>query len=585
MWTVDFETQAITPTDCFPTPVGVAYRTPAGEIGYREGKSMAALVRSVAASKEPTLFHNGVGFDLGVMEKHFHRTIPAPLVEDTLVAAALLDPYGSVGLKPLSARLLGMKNDDTKPLESWIRANVPDAANKSVNWGAYIALAPRALREPYAKADVERTYKLHRKLLPAIKREKMLGAYRREIAAAPLLRSNSVAGIRVDVAALRHDVPVWQHALDRVDNHIRRELRAPRLDVDSNEALADAIEALGVKLPLTEKGARQTNKDALALALAAQPKASRLLRVRGVAATYLRSFMRPWLDMATRRGDGTISTHWNSVRGSGAGGGGGAKTGRLSSEPNLQNIPSPDKREDLLTTLGLREDDLPNPRRYILPDPGEELIGGDFSQQELRILAHFEGGDLLEMYRRFPDLDLHDYVRLMIKEVSGRDLPRKLVKVLNFCIIYGGGAPAVSAQGGISYAEAKEALDLYKVSLPSVWSMRYAYREGVRTAGGRIVLPQSSDLVYRLLNYLIQGSAADQMKELLISLRDMRAGRFLLTVHDEIVLSAPKAERSRVVAELRERMLATVGALKIETPFKVDLYTGPNWADVKKEVA
>lgn len=582
-WVMDFETHAITSRECFPVPVGLAYIQPDGREGYVEGlDAMRSVMRRATAGATNLLFHNGIGFDIGVARKHLGVDVPIKRVDDTLVALALLDPHERIGLKDAANRLLGIAPDEADDLKGWIVKNVPGATRKT--WGAHIAHAPRALREPYAIGDVRRTLALWRYAKPRLKT--MVKAYRREIEATPILVANTLEGIRVDTPALETDEARYTALLADLDERIGKMLGVKGLDIDSNDALADAIEAkLGISLPTTEKGARATNKDVLAAVLPG--RINRLMRWRGATATALRTFIRPWLETARENG-GRIATHWNSIRGSGAHGGG-ARTGRLSSEPNFQNIPSPDKRADLVRSLELDDADLPNPRRYILPDDDSVIIGADFSQQELRILAHFENGPLLDMYRRFPEMDVHTYVQLMIKEITGVELIRKVIKVINFCIIYGGGAPAVSAQSGMTLSESKDALNLYAQTFPSIWELRNAFTEGVETVGGRICYAEPPRVIdgrlrrfeYKLLNWLIQGSAADQMKELLRSL-DRVPARFMLTVHDEVAMSAARKEADKALAALKEAMLGTAKTLRISTPFKVDGYVGGNWAEIEK---
>ncbi len=599
MIVLDFETRPITAAEPYPEPVGFAIWID-GSADYIRG-DLAHLHRRLRAilASDPdgsVVMHNGVGFDLGVARKHLGITIPVERVHDTLVLSWLDDPYRRLALKPLAQALLDMPPEEQDDLRDWILANLPEARRSPKNWGAWISYAPPELVEPYAKGDAIRTAHLFELLSKRVRLDEMWSAYRREIAATPILLDNEMRGIPCDAKRLLRDVKAYERVLVETDEELSRILRKSDLDLDSAAELADRLQTVTkVILPETPSGQPRTDVDTLAEVLPAG-KLRSLLLYRSALAQDFRTFLLPWSQQAQARGH--LYTHWNLVGGTGRKGGG-TRTGRLSSEPNFQNITSTEKREALFKHLGPGEWPLPSMRSYIVPDPGHVLVGRDYSQQELRLFAHFENSDLLGVYKRFPDADLHAFVGKMIAGVTGVELPRKTVKVLNFCTIYGGGTPAVAAQGGMSLDEAQRVRDLYFTALPSVQrAMRQTQAqgraEGIRTIGGRIYEVElavkdgrSRDLAYRLVNYQIQGSAADQMKEALGQLWARRArmhrSRFLLTVHDELLFSAPKEKAKQVLRQLDEVMVGTCSTLHIQTPFKTDGYMGPNWAEVRKE--
>lgn len=600
MIVLDFETRPITSSEPYPEPVGVALGDARSQRYVRGSLSdLRRAVLDAIAGETEIVMHNGVGFDMGVAFKHLDVDLRECIdhVHDTLVLAFLDDPYRRLGLKPLAAALLGMPAEEQADLKAWILANVPEARRAPQQWGTYIAKAPPELVEPYAKGDVKRTAKLFRLLAKNVRLDGMWDAYRREIAAVPILIENEMCGICCDLDGLVADLGTFGDRLERTDRAIRRAFKSPNLDIDSAVDVAARLEAFGIVLPKTEKGNVKTDVATLAHALGDEHARLRsLLLYRSALAQDVRTFLRPWREQAER--DGRLRTHWNLVGGSGRYGGG-TRTGRLSSEPNLQNITSTEKREALVGRLGRGDWPLPRMRSYIVPERDGVLVGRDFSQQELRLLAHFENSDILEMYRMHPELDLHDYVGQMIQGVTGVALPRKTIKVLNFCTIYGGGAPAIARQGGMTVAEATEARDLYFAAMPTIRAtMRETQRtgkaEGIRTIGGRVYEAEKGvgddgrprDFAYRLLNYRIQGSAADQMKEVLGELwrqRDALDAVFFLTVHDELLFSAPKGAACDVLKRLDAIMCGTVETFGLKVPFRSDGYMGDNWADVKKE--
>lgn len=613
MLVIDFETHPITDAEPHPVPVGLALKDTKGSRYIRGGAyQLRAALRSAIdrlPKGRPIVAHNGVGFDWQVAFKHLSVDLfdcGRPLA-DTLVLAFLDDPYRRLALKTLAQQLLGIPPDEQDRLKAWILANVPEAKSAPKQWGAWIYRAPPGLVEPYAIGDVERTARLYKFLLGRVKLDGMVPAHDRIVAACRVLHANEREGVRVDDTALRRDAKTYDALLDRTDKTIRRALRAPGLDVDQDQPLGHAIEkTTGFRLPRTEKkGAIQTNKTALRLI--PDPSLSGLLLYRSALAQNLRTFLLPWEAMS--RGDGRIRTHWNIVAGSGSFGGG-AKTGRLSSEPNFQNIPSTERADELLSRLRASRstwtrslfrgvEPLPRMRSYVLPDDGDSvLIGRDYSQQELRLLAEFEGAELLDLYQKFPNVDLHKFVGDMLKSVTGVDLPRKTIKILNFCTIYGGGPPAIAEQGDMSIDEATRCRDLYFQAMPSVRlamadHQNAARNGGVVTIGGRIYEAERvysdkgvvRDFAYRCFNYRIQGSAADQMTESLAQLGEAGAlpARFALTVHDELVMSAKKKHAREALRELDRIMVGTAATFKLRVPFLTDGYMGLNWADVVKD--
>jgi DNA polymerase I-like protein with 3'-5' exonuclease and polymerase domains len=580
--TIDFETEAITgdPLDYPPEPVGVAIKFEDGASVYHRGTPSELRDLLLPLWDEDLLFHNA-SFDVLVAMMHCELPMPR-VIHDTLPLLFLQNPYArTLSLKPSAEALLDLPPDEQADLKAWIVANVPGATAR--NFGAHIARAPYELVKPYAEGDTDRTKALWNAL-----QDWRGEAYDREMALLPTLLENELRGIPVAVERLAADAALYQRKLARVDELLHAELGGS-FDIDSNEELADRIErSTGMALPLTEKGQRRTDKDTLfAAPLGAKAKA--LLLYRSALAQNLRTFLLPWHHMA--EASGSIFTHWNSIRGaSERKQGGGARTGRLSSEPNFQNIPSVEKVGLLYARLaGLlnwteaavrQKLSLPSMRSYIVP-AGEDwvIFGRDFSQQELRLLAYFEADVLHSMYASYPTLDVHEFVGGLIQEVTGKALPRKTVKVLNFCNVYGGGAAAIARQGDMSEATAREVQALYFNSLPSVKALmrEVSSQQSVRTLGQRTYHAEPK-FEYRLLNYLIQGSAADQTKEALV--RWSRSGsqaQFYLTVHDELVFSCPAKDVDDEMQLLKEAMDGAF-ADRLDVPFHSDGYISKTWA-------
>ena len=224
----------------------------------------------------------------------------------------------------------------------------------------------------------------------------------------------------------------------------------------------------------------------------------------------------------------------------------------------------------------------------MLPEVGHVWLKRDFSAQEMRILAHFAEGKLYEAYKRDPTVDPHRMVQEMLKELLGIDLPRKLLKIIAFGIMYGRGVPNLSLVLGVSLEEGKRFRDAYFAVLPEVRELSLATRRrggrggSITTWGGRRYYREPNpdrDLSYKLLNYLIQGSAADQTKQSLVDWRAARGTSTLLAaVHDEINISAPVEDLAVEMGILQRSMDAD----RFDVPFRSEGFMGPNWSDIEE---
>jgi DNA polymerase-1 len=264
-----------------------------------------------------------------------------------------------------------------------------------------------------------------------------------------------------------------------------------------------------------------------------------------------------------------------------------ATTGRLSSsEPNLQNIP--------IRTAEGRE----IRRAFVARDPDWLLLDADYSQIELRILAHLSGDEgLVRAFR--DDADVHRRTAAKVMGVDETDVTpemRDRAKVVNFGIVYGMGARGLAAQLDIDTDEARRFIDDYFKSYPGVKrfidsTIGAARRDkSVATLSGRMRrLPDidSSNPGARAfseriaVNTPVQGTAADIIKMAMVSAdreirgRGMRT-RMILTVHDELLFDVPRDELDDASALVRRCM---EGAMQLRVPLKVELGTGPNWLE------
>lgn len=618
MLTFDYETEGIegNPIHNPPKPVGVSIQEDGASeylawghptennCTFEEGR--ARLLSAIERNSE-RLAHNAP-FESAVTKKwlgiDLQRDRPESL-HDTQYLLFLADPYANTfSLKPSAERVLGLPPDEQQELKDWILRNVSES--KESNWGAYICRAPGGLVGKYAgnskhtgvPGDTDRTLALFNALMPRIENIGMTDAYRREQQLMPILFRSSERGVRVDMERLRRDIPIYRQAQKICDDYIRS--RLGDFNIDSDRELAEALDKhdMVTEWVLTPTGRRSTSRKNLA----GRIKDAQLLQVmgyRGVLETCLGTFAEKWLEQAEREG-GRVHPQWNQVRGDRGSDGdiSGTRTGRMSCKgPNLQNPPTdfenlaiPSIVKEFLDAqreAGWIGYDVPHMRVYLLPDEGCVWLKRDFSAQEMRIMAHFAEGKLFEAFRKDPKTDPHGWVSQTLRELLGINLTRKQVKIIGFSILYGSGVAKLSAGLDVDEVRGKEFRDAYYSLLPEIRQLSYDVRnrgkrgQFIRTWGGRVYFREpdpARDLSYKLLNYLIQGSAADQTKQSLIDHDQNRSQTDILlaAVHDEINISAPIGDDAGAMRRLRESMNAD----RFDVPFLSEGYRGPNWADI-----
>jgi DNA polymerase-1 len=290
--------------------------------------------------------------------------------------------------------------------------------------------------------------------------------------------------------------------------------------------------------------------------------------------------MQPWLATANASG-GLIFTTWNQIKSPSGDANVGTRTGRLSSTPNFQNIPKTfgaifaHDEQDSAKAKKLPKcpwkdlPTLPRVRSYITPFKGEVFIDRDYSQQEPRILAHFDGGSLMDKYIENPWIDFHDYAKAELEKM-GKFYDRKPVKNTNLGLIYGMGVGKLAAKNDMTVEESgelkKAILQLYP-GLKQMYQdmkLRARNKEPIHTWGGREYYCEEPKLIdgrireydYKLVNVLIQGSAADCTKEAIIRYHAVKHpdAKIVLNVHDQLTVSVPKKIMKTEMEVLRQTM-------------------------------
>jgi DNA polymerase-1 len=428
----------------------------------------------------------------------------------------------------------------------------------------------------YAAEDADVTLRLHRALWPKLEAEPRLRTVYEtiEMPLVPVLARMEQRGVLIDVAALKRQ----SHELARRMHEINERAHAiagRSFSLDSPKQL-QAILFDELKLPAlmkTPSGQPSTNEEALE-AIADQHELPRLiLDYRGLAK--LRSTYTEKLADNVNPRTGRVHTSYNQAT---------AATGRLSSvEPNLQNIP-------IRTEEGRRI------RQAFVAPPGWKVVAADYSQIELRIMAHLSGDPgLLAAFHG--NQDVHrataaEVFGLPLEQVDGNQ--RRAAKAINFGLMYGMSAFGLARQLGVGRGEAQDYMARYFSRYPGVRDFmervrEQAHRDGyVETVFGRRLYldyihsrnaAQRAGAERAAINAPMQGTAADIIKRAMITvdawlLERQDAAHMLMQVHDELVFEVRDDAVDAIVAGVRERM---AGAAELDVPLVVDVGVGANW--------
>ncbi|MCR4408296.1 MAG: DNA polymerase I [Anaerolineae bacterium] len=437
---------------------------------------------------------------------------------------------------------------------------------------------------PYAVADVDMTHRLVSVLEPELQARALWKLFTEiEMPLVSVLAAMEMRGVKLDVAYL-HEMSVdLQQRLAALEQEIQ-EMVGYRFNIGSTQQLSQALfHTLGLPatgVTKTKSGHYSTAANVLENLRGKHPVIDLLLEHRQLSkllSTYVEA-----LPALVNPRTGRVHTSYNQT---------GTVTGRLSSsEPNLQNIP-------IRTEVGREV------RRAFVADEGHVLLAADYSQVELRILAHIsQDPAMLEAFHRGEDIHATTAAALYDVPIS-QVTPemRRVAKTTNFAISYGVTGYGLSQQTELTPEEGNKFITAYFARFPKVKAYldetrRRAAEQGyVETLlGRRRYFPelQSKDKVHAgaraaaermAINTPIQGTAADIIKIAMVRLhralheRGLQAG-MILQVHDELVLEVPEDEVKTVAPLVRQIM---EGAYQLDAPLKVDMALGKNWLEME----
>lgn len=486
----------------------------------------------------------------------------AGITEDTMLQAYVLESHRRVNLQELSERWLGRTG-----------VTFEDLCGKGAKQICFdeVELDKAGY---YACEDADFTLQLHNVLRPRVAKEPGLEAtYQLEIKTSAVLTTIEHNGVRIDA----HVLAMQSHELGRQLHDLEQkayELAGQPFNLNSPKQLGEIL-FQRMQLPVVRKtasGAPSTDEDVLSRLARDYPLPQVLLEYRVLAK--LKSTYTDKLPKMIDPDTGRVHTRYAQAA---------VITGRLaSSDPNLQNIP-------VRTPEGRRV-------RTAFVATNGQIVSADYSQIELRIMAHVSGDENLQ--RAFAQSE--DIHRATASEVFGVELAdvsfeqRRSAKAINFGLIYGMGEFGLASALGITRDAAKAYIDRYFARYPGVaeymdQTRRKAHEQGyIETVFGRRLWfpemhgangPRRAAAERAAINAPMQGTAADLIKMAMVAVQDWLEAQQLkslmvMQVHDELVLDVPRAEVEIVVGQL-PGLMCNVASLSV--PLVAEVGVGPNW--------
>ena len=577
---------AVEPPRAYYIPTGhLAQKAQAetGQMGLFAGKPTLAdgqlPLPIVLEAIRPAMTNPNIGkiahnakYDYMILERY---DLPvAPITFDTMIAEWLTDPATKhKGLKDLSRHRLGVEMTDIQTL-----------IGKGKNQKSF-AEVPIEDAAPYGAADADMTLRLVEPLQEEIAEKGLAKLLDLEIPLIPVLSEVEKAGVGVDADFFRQMSQDLEARLLQLEGEIHNIAGSP-FNINSTQQMSDV---LFKKLQLPHEGLKKMKSGHFSTAanvLDGLKEAdttgiiTAILEYRELGK--LKSTYVDALPLMINPNTGRIHTSFNQT---------GAITGRLaSSNPNLQNIP-------------IRSEVGQQIRRGFVARPGWIFLAADYSQVELRVLAHIcQDEALLDAFRQ--DQDIHSTTAAAVYSIPLEEVTynqRRFAKAVNFGLIYGMGAFRLSRDSELTLSEAENYIKEYFARFPGIQRYLDETKQKAKTDGyvetlfgRRRYFPifkmggggRNKQLELRAereaVNHPIQGTAADIIKIAMLRLHDELTAhyqaRMILQVHDELLLEVPESE----LAQVKPLMIDIMShAFKLDVPLKVDASTGYNWLELK----
>lgn len=551
--------------------LGAVFRTPSGEPFYAAlGKDLplkdfVSAVQGILESSAVGKTGHDLQYDAVVLLKE--GIVLQGIAFDTMLASYLLNPskmhhgIGDLALDFLNHRMTTVADILGKGKTARLMTDIP---------------VPELARYAGEEADV--IARLHAVLAPLLESKQLEKLFRDvEIPLEMVLAKMEYTGMRADPEILRELSKECENQMQDLTRRIYL-LAGQEFNISSTKELAFILfEKMGMPHHRKTKTGYSTDADVLTSLARSHELPALILNYRMLSK--LKSTYSDALPMLIHPKTGRIHTSFHQTV---------TATGRLSSsDPNLQNIP-------VKTEMGLRI------RSAFVPgEPSQVLLGADYSQIELRILAHFSGDEnLREAFRK--DLDVHRHTAGLVFGVPAEEVgddQRRKAKIVNFGILYGMGSFSLAKDMEVTPPEAQAFIDAYFQRYGGVHAFIQKVVEKAREdkcvttiLGRRRYIPEISSTNFSLrqfaertaVNTVVQGSAADIIKMAMLEVdKELSAkkwkAKMLLQIHDELVFEVDKGQAEELAAMVRGKMEKVV---ELDVPLKVDVNTGGNWAEI-----
>ncbi len=518
------------------------------------------------------LIGQNIKFDRNILRKYDVIIEEKDIAFDTMLASYVIDPSARHNMDSLALRYLNHKTIEY--------SDICGTGKKEITFDK-VELDKAT---EYAAEDALVTWRLYEKLSPLLEKEKDLKKifYTIELPLIPVLADMEWEGIAVDTGHLQKLSKQFTKELAQLEAHAH-ELAGEEFNLASSKQLQEIL-FTKLKLPSIKKNKTgfSTNVDVLSKLTHYHELPSVILSYREIAKlknTYVDVI--PGLAEET----GRVHTSFNQTV---------AATGRLSSSnPNMQNIP-------IRTKIGKEI------RKAFVAPEGSVLLGADYSQIELRVLASLsQDSVLIETFKNGEDIHLNTAAKIFqvsLKKVT--EDQRRKAKAINFGILYGKTAFSLAEELGTTRAEATEIIEDYFEQYPTVEKFLASLVKNAQTKGYSQTLygrkrtiqgiESKNKMVQNMANRMavntpIQGTAADLIKVAMTKLANILKSkkykaRLILQVHDELVLEVPKNEIEEIT-KLVQNQMEMVGTLpsfpKVQVPLTVSIGTGKNWLELK----
>jgi DNA polymerase-1 len=550
---------AVVPGEAAYLPLAHRYAGAPEQLGVE--RALAALGPWLEDASRPKIGQN-LKYDQHVLANHGVRL--AGVAHDTLLQSYVLDSQARHDMDALAERYLGLKT-----------ITYDEVTGKGAGRIGFEEVELSRATE-YSAEDADVTLRLHRVLYPRVAADARLKyVYESiEMPVREVLFRMERNGVLIDAGRLEEQSRGLGQKMLELEQRAHREAGQP-FNLNSPKQIGE-IFFERLRLPVVKKtpnGAPSTDEDVLEKLALDYPLPKTLLEYR--ALSKLKSTYTDKLPRMVNPKTGRVHTNYGQAT---------AVTGRLASnDPNLQNIP-------VRTPEGRRI------REAFIAPPGHAIVSADYSQVELRIMAHISGDQgLLDAFARGDDVHRATAAEIFgrnPREVSAEE--RRYAKVINFGLMYGMSAFGLAQQLGLERATAQAYIDSYFARYPGVARYMESTRQTAREQGyvetvfgRRLSLPEirSSSPARRsgaeraAINAPMQGTAADLIKLAMIAVqgwidRERLGAKLIMQVHDELVLEVPEAEVARAKEEL-PRLMAGVASLRV--PLVVDIGVGRNW--------